>query len=525
MKFSRTKLLRRCLLSSALLASAAASSAADQSDNMGSLQGLNTGRPAVSAASAAAKTESTTVQMELQKLFQAGQVQTSQHQTAAVGSSVRLIQHESDDESPGLFRQIFGNSMADRRSKRLQERASRTNPNATHRAPSVPKPPPIDFAMQQRPAQQRASINARPVGFANEIPQPPGVPPVGVIPDSRVTLKPAAVDQFVSPFIDDESLERNSIPLDLDSLIDRPADRSEAMPITTDGDVVQRLVQLPIPMKEPAADPLLADKTVTLPAVDELADESLSVELTEETVDTDAGNDVSPELDSSVSKQSVAGEPVEMTVIQPEVAPTTKPNEASSSTTAAADSSPNFDIEDAAGVAVELEQSELTEQPRTAEVESGNATNTVEATASEDVTDEGAVDSVRSSIQEQNARRQQQRYLILSRAGRTGFKGFCPVALRETRMLRDSSKNHPARFGLKTYHFSSDDARLRFEADPARYAPAAGGSDVVLLANTGEETEGSLDFCLWYRDRLYMFRSRETQAIFSSDPARFANQY
>ena len=62
-------------------------------------------------------------------------------------------------------------------------------------------------------------------------------------------------------------------------------------------------------------------------------------------------------------------------------------------------------------------------------------------------------------------------------------------------------------------------------ADPSRYAPAAGGSDVVLLVNTGEEQPGLLDYTLWYRDRLYMFRSRETMASFSSNPSKFANQY
>jgi YHS domain-containing protein len=48
---------------------------------------------------------------------------------------------------------------------------------------------------------------------------------------------------------------------------------------------------------------------------------------------------------------------------------------------------------------------------------------------------------------------------------------------------------------------------------------------VVLLINSGEEQAGMLDYSLWYRDRLYMFRSRETMALFSRDPAKYANQY
>lgn len=123
------------------------------------------------------------------------------------------------------------------------------------------------------------------------------------------------------------------------------------------------------------------------------------------------------------------------------------------------------------------------------------------------------------------ARRDHQTYRIMARTGKTGFKGFCPVELRDNRELVDSRQDHKARFALQTYYFSSEEARVAFEENPSRYAPAAGGSDVVLLVNTSEEEPGSLDFSLWYRDRLFLFRSRETQQLFSKNPARYANQY
>ena len=127
--------------------------------------------------------------------------------------------------------------------------------------------------------------------------------------------------------------------------------------------------------------------------------------------------------------------------------------------------------------------------------------------------------------QQQQIRREIQLEMIKSRSDQAGFKGFCPVVLRDQRDLLDSASEFTSTFGLKTYRFSSAEAQATFESDPSRYAPAAGGSDVVLLINTGEEQEGSLEFALWYRDRLYMFRSRETMALFSQNPARFANQY
>jgi len=147
-----------------------------------------------------------------------------------------------------------------------------------------------------------------------------------------------------------------------------------------------------------------------------------------------------------------------------------------------------------------------------------------------DVTESGAApsrtaDSERLQQSSEQDRRLRQQRLILSRAGQTGFKGFCPVELRDRRELIDVNPTFTATFGLQTYAFSSLEARTAFEADPSRYAPAAGGSDVVLLVNGGEEQPGMLDYALWYRDRLYLFRSRETMAEFNNDPQRFANQY
>ena len=122
-------------------------------------------------------------------------------------------------------------------------------------------------------------------------------------------------------------------------------------------------------------------------------------------------------------------------------------------------------------------------------------------------------------------RREMQQRRILARADQTGFKGFCPVALRDDQELVDSSDTFTSIFGLQTYVFSSAKAKAIFDNDPSRYAPAAGGNDVVVLVNSGEEQAGQLGYALWYRGRLYLFRSRETMTQFSNDPQRFASQY
>ena len=98
------------------------------------------------------------------------------------------------------------------------------------------------------------------------------------------------------------------------------------------------------------------------------------------------------------------------------------------------------------------------------------------------------------SLPRSGQKRAKQRQQILERSGQKGFKGFCTVQLRNKRELIDSSDRFAARYGLNTYYLSSAEAKAEFEADPARFAPAAGGADVVVLTNTEEPVEGSLDF-------------------------------
>ncbi len=111
---------------------------------------------------------------------------------------------------------------------------------------------------------------------------------------------------------------------------------------------------------------------------------------------------------------------------------------------------------------------------------------------------------------------------IAERRDRAGLKGFCPVALRDRRELVDAKKQFASIFHGKTYYFSSMEAKARFDANPKRYAPAADGCDVVLLSQTGEKREGSLDNAVWFRGRLYLFCSKLTRERFEVEPTKYA---
>lgn len=111
---------------------------------------------------------------------------------------------------------------------------------------------------------------------------------------------------------------------------------------------------------------------------------------------------------------------------------------------------------------------------------------------------------------------------IRERDGMTGLKGFCPVTLRDQRELRDAQTQFEAAYRGQKYHFASADAKLRFEANPARYAPAAYGADVVSLARDKDVIEGTLDHAAWFRGRLYLFGSQASHDEFVANPIEFA---
>lgn len=120
--------------------------------------------------------------------------------------------------------------------------------------------------------------------------------------------------------------------------------------------------------------------------------------------------------------------------------------------------------------------------------------------------------------------RSQRRDAIAARGALAGFKGFCPVELRDNRVLIDSQPHLFANWGTRTYYFSTPVAKEQFIADPARYAPAADGYDVVEFAHSGERRSGRLDYCRWYQDRLYLFASSDSMEAFNASPQSFVNR-
>lgn len=112
---------------------------------------------------------------------------------------------------------------------------------------------------------------------------------------------------------------------------------------------------------------------------------------------------------------------------------------------------------------------------------------------------------------------------IVARGDMAGFKGFCPVELRDSRLLVDSKPEVFVNYGQRTYYFSTSEARRQFVRNPARYVPAANGADVVMLLENKQSISGRLDHAVWFHNKLYLFDSATSLKQFNANPARYAS--
>ena len=96
--------------------------------------------------------------------------------------------------------------------------------------------------------------------------------------------------------------------------------------------------------------------------------------------------------------------------------------------------------------------------------------------------------------------------------------GHCPVALLDSKLIKGKSE-----FGSvyhdRSYYFSTAEAKQEFDRDPAKYAPAHAGIDLVHLKETGEKFEGNY-LCI-HNEQLYYFFTFENRAKFMEHPEDF----
>lgn len=250
----------------------------------------------------------------------------------------------------------------------------------------------------------------------------------------------------------------------------------------------------------PEQDPVQPDPVSQEPAQEIVSNEPLAVEPTPPSAEEPA-----PEMDNPYSGLTLDTEPVSAPVeMKPAIELPAKP------ITGNLPPSNSLDNEFTP---------DLTPPPREAATATTDSSTSEPPLVVEETSDAPKLTPVPRSGTE---RTQAKLEMIAARKGLRGLKGFCPVALRDHRDLVDAQSQFRVIYNEKTYYLCSSEAVSEFHSDPAKYAPAARGADVIHLAITGEEQEGTLDHAVWYKGRLYLFSSAETMETFVAAPSSHA---
>ena len=101
--------------------------------------------------------------------------------------------------------------------------------------------------------------------------------------------------------------------------------------------------------------------------------------------------------------------------------------------------------------------------------------------------------------------------------------GYCAICLAEDRQWMAGRPEHAVDFDGKRYLFPSPEQQQKFQANPAQFAPALGGDDVVEYARSGRRVVGQLPLGAAYQGRFYFFASDANKQAFLAAPAQYAN--
>ncbi|MFK7818580.1 MAG: hypothetical protein AB8G99_07670 [Planctomycetaceae bacterium] len=99
------------------------------------------------------------------------------------------------------------------------------------------------------------------------------------------------------------------------------------------------------------------------------------------------------------------------------------------------------------------------------------------------------------------------------------LNGYCVVSLMHGQK-KPAYADFQSAYRGRLYHFSSLDAKVRFDRTPATYAVAYGGFDPVQFVKSRQMLEGR--FLAEYQQHLYCFASHENWQEFLRSPSRFA---
>ncbi len=103
-----------------------------------------------------------------------------------------------------------------------------------------------------------------------------------------------------------------------------------------------------------------------------------------------------------------------------------------------------------------------------------------------------------------------------------GLDGFCPVSLVTLKAWAQGSEQFSVRHRGRIYRCSSEEARAQFLQDPDRFSPVLSGYDIVHFLETGELIAGKREFGFEYLGHVFVFMNEANKAHFDAHAVHYA---
>jgi YHS domain-containing protein len=105
----------------------------------------------------------------------------------------------------------------------------------------------------------------------------------------------------------------------------------------------------------------------------------------------------------------------------------------------------------------------------------------------------------------------------------TAIEGYCLVTLKDHSRWVPGDRAFAAIRDDRFYFFASPRERDIFLAKPERYVPVLDGDCVVTFMETSERIPGSLQFGMFFQERLFFFKDQESLERFQTEPEIYLN--
>jgi YHS domain-containing protein len=109
-------------------------------------------------------------------------------------------------------------------------------------------------------------------------------------------------------------------------------------------------------------------------------------------------------------------------------------------------------------------------------------------------------------------------FVEVSKAPPAAIDAFCPVTILESGRWHKGNVQFGAVHGGRTYLFASEQAQQKFLANPQRYAPVLSGCDPVVFAETHQLIDGNHNIGMLIGEKTFFFTSEETRKRFELSP-------